>query len=795
MTNRKAIPKAQSKDRSLNQALVAMKEELDVGNGLGDPLDRKLTLRELVSLGALKVTRTLRNGGELTSGNIEVPNGANLTTPERAESFTAVATYLGVTLTWDSVRDHTSIYAELYRSETDLFSTATLVGRDQGTQFGDRSVQQGVTYFYWIRFVTNGGIEGPLHSTSGFSVTVPQSSEALLEDLSGQIAQSHLAESLSNDINTLQTEGAQRTADIQIILGEELDGALALAKVSEVERDLLRVVVGGEDNLALLEGVVSEEATARSNADTLLLQQVNTVASQSDENEASIQDTNVALASADAAMGQRVDTVQASIHEQDAKIENIETAYSGGEGSLTEKVLTLEATAIAQELTNQGDALDQAIAIAQSGETTRNIAKLKQTQTAFSDANEALSELITALRASVGNNSSELVALQSTFTDATTALSEQVNTLVAQVDEDVAAIQETLTAKADKTAEPYAMWEIKTTVNNITGSIGLFNNGSKTAVGINANQFYVFDGVDGDAVLPFVIDGDSTYINNAFIKDASIDKAKIGSVYFSGLTDAEGISILVDGKLKADFVDAENLAVSSAATFSGDVASGTFNSGTAGWALFQNGNAIFENVVINDGVFNGALSTAGGKITTSSSGPINDGTASQLIKIDARDQEVIAMTLLGGVSEYGLKIINVNDSGHGEYIYTGGVGLSVTSENSDALRASALATNQVGGTFSSSKGAAIELTTFYQPTFPSVKIGGFLNSGEDIYVGLSCDAGNRWVSMLFHQKTTADIDDEIKTVFRRAQFSAGETIPTSKKLHSDYVIGGYVDAY
>ncbi len=612
----KSMPPATSKDRATKRSLEALNEAVDIGNNLrGNPLDQNITLRSLIAMGGAKVVGALRAGRALREGEIQLATGRDsFAIPERMTELTAKANYQGVILTWKLSRNTDEVYAEIYRSTQDLFSSAVMISRERGSHLFDKTVLAEQTYYYWGRFVSPAG-EGPLNATAGIEVTVPKSAEQLLADLSGEIKETHLHQSLSTDIATLKTESSQLAANAISFINAEYDAALSLAKVATVERTILTISVGGDANLAALEGLVATEATARADQDTLLINQINTVSSKADEVEAAVQDTNTALASADLAMGLRVGTVETSIGEVQSSIETIESSVSTKTEALAERSTTLEADFNSQELTNTGNAFDLALNQAESGEVNRAQVKINQKQIVLAQEDVALSERITTLDASLAGNTSKIESVESAMVTADESLASQISQLNVTFGEDVAAIQETLTAKASKTDEPYAMWEIKTTVNGITGSIGLFNNGQDVAVGINARQLYVFDGNDPDQkLLPFVVDGNSTYINMAFIKKASIDEAMIGSVDFNVIRDADGNAIATDvngiHKLRADLIDVDNLTVSSAATFSGDVSSTGKNAGGQSlWEIKQNGSVTFRDITVEDGTFTGLLST------------------------------------------------------------------------------------------------------------------------------------------------------------------------------------------
>lgn len=437
----------------------------------GSTIDRMITPRDLMSAGLINYV----------GGKIIPASDAEMASPARPENVNGIGTYESAILTWSASDFPASTITAIHRSLSNDFATSALISVDLGNQFTDVTVQEDVIYFYWIQFIRVDGRKGPLSGTDGVEIYVPLSAAALIANLGGAITVNELSQSLSSDINNLKTESNQRTADINILIGAELDAALALTKSGSNERDIQALSAGGEANMTVIQSWIDQEAQVRASEDS------------------------------------------------------------------------------------------------------------------------GLALLITQLQSAVGDNTSTISSVQTAYADGDNALALSINNLESVVGNNNATIQQTLTTKASKTDAPYAMWEVKSTVNELTAGIGLFNNGVKTSLGINAQEFYVFDPTTSNSSTPFIIENGEVYIDSAKIKEASIDKAKIGSVSFNSIQDGTGASITVGGKLKADYIDADNLTVNESAKFTGDVESTGKVGGLPAWALFQNGRAIFRNQIVSVG--------------------------------------------------------------------------------------------------------------------------------------------------------------------------------------------------
>ena len=137
-----------------------------------------------------------------------------------------------------------------------------------------------------------------------------------------------------------------------------------------------------------------------------------------------------------------------------------------------------------------------------------------------------------------------------------------------------------------------AQYTLRLDVNGFVSGFGAYNDGTTSDFGVIANRFYVAAPGSTSGALPFLVSGNTVYMNEALIQTLTIGKLRTstGGVVVSG------------NKIKAEFIDADNLDVRSSARFSGDVQSSNFVAGSTGWRIRQNGHAEF-----NQGQFNGTV--------------------------------------------------------------------------------------------------------------------------------------------------------------------------------------------
>jgi len=215
---RRTLPPVSPKTPSeLRPLISAMTEIIETGEGVrGNPLDKKITLRELLDSGIGRLKNGTRAGmpGSLASG-VEPP-APNLATPPAPEGFSAEGSFYGmINLTWDNPVDLYANHAHtnVYRSETDNFANAQVVGRDPGMLYSDVVRDDAIDpqdpeaikgYYYWITFTSTAGVEGPPNSGSGTYAEPLADMEYVLDLVSGRIGESELAQAFKDRIQGIQ---------------------------------------------------------------------------------------------------------------------------------------------------------------------------------------------------------------------------------------------------------------------------------------------------------------------------------------------------------------------------------------------------------------------------------------------------------------------------------------------------------------------------------------------------------------------------------------------------------------
>ena len=166
-------------DANLRDVARAIKGVLDVREGvLGDPLDANVTFRDLSDGGIIKVTTINRGGG---SGSLVVSPGtgggdgydpaSDLTPPPAPTNFSATAGLATIILEWDSPTYTNHAYTEVWRSPNNVIGNAERVGTSLTQFYTDSIGQTGVTFHYWVRFMSQADVAGPYNSANSTVAT------------------------------------------------------------------------------------------------------------------------------------------------------------------------------------------------------------------------------------------------------------------------------------------------------------------------------------------------------------------------------------------------------------------------------------------------------------------------------------------------------------------------------------------------------------------------------------------------------------------------------------------------
>lgn len=184
---------------------------------LGDPLDRGITVRDLVESKIIQVDRRAWNGGvepvPMTPGpSVEKKYEIDLTPPPTPEGFavTPAISHVLITHSAPTYRQghghlRTRVYGVTITGPTPpTFSNAVELGQFSGTTWAMPS-NPATTWRLWIKWETADGVlsTAPAGGTNGLLATTGQDVGKLLEALTGEITESQLYNALGERIDLI----------------------------------------------------------------------------------------------------------------------------------------------------------------------------------------------------------------------------------------------------------------------------------------------------------------------------------------------------------------------------------------------------------------------------------------------------------------------------------------------------------------------------------------------------------------------------------------------------------------
>ncbi|MCZ4284542.1 hypothetical protein O4H29_06805 [Marinobacter salarius] len=682
MARRKTLPQVSPKvANELKPLVTAIKEIIETGEGVrGDPLDRKITLRDLVDGGIVKIKGGLspNNPGSLEPS----PPPPNLSVPPAPTGFNAIGGFDGrIDLTWDIPGSLYSnhAYTNIYRAEEDNFANAILVGREAGAFYTD-VVRDDVVpkpYYYWISFTSTSDIEGPLNSPSG---TMAQALDIdyIVDLLDGKISESELANELLTPIQAIpgiQTtllDHDARIDTIQTAVNEVLNLPAFDSAVSYDPGDTVKY------NGYAWRALVTMTAPSPTPVEGANWTQIGAYQTYDDLLSAN------AVAIADNAT--RITTAEGQITSISSDVTSLQTDVSDNDSSLAAQALSISSLE-SRVTTNEGDisSVSASITLLENGLTTA-----EGDITANSTALNLLDNRVTSAEGTILANSADITQLQADVQaldvdgnaqalqdldvrvtaneQDITAVASDVTTLTASVNGNTSALQTKAEVSAVQNLEDditvlSAQYTIKLDVNGRVAGIGLANVNGASEFIVASDAVYFID--PGQSIAPF--DPDTNYSSMAAVRDTQlvfgyaevegfkrfvinvpayipegyIESGMVGAISFGKITTDTGVPVTtVSGKLKADYVDVDNLSVAEAATFFGDAQSGNFSAGNSGWRLQQSGTVEFYN-----GTFRGRIEA-------------NTGYISQNLQIGGTSQDVGDVLQMAQDADAGLSIVD-----------------------------------------------------------------------------------------------------------------------------------------
>lgn len=519
-----AIP--QFTGNNADQVIAALTEATQVRTGVrGDPLDAGVTFRDLTEIGFVQEStgETIQNLSskvfiKLPAGEISplYDGSSDLTTPPSPTELTATAIFETVILTWNVARFANPSYYEVYRSFVNDLSTAQLAGTSTAQSFTD-VIGENRTLYYWVRTVSQAGVKSAWNSSNGTEVKTGIEPSKLIEILEGQILLSSLSQELASSL--LDSADQVRVATSRIT--KEIQQRIAAIQAEASARAAAILAEATARGTA-----ISNEATLRTNADNALAQQITNLS-------ATAQSTYATIAALQAEQTARADGDTAQATARETLATQLRGTYTGGDiGQLSSGLLYSERQARStadSALSSRSDALEATVNNATTG--------------------------LVATRASLINDYFTKVDTNSAIASATTNLvstTTLTNTLGSY--QTTAAAQQNFFAKADGQSLQ-GQYTVKIDLNGHVSGFGLastvVNGTPSSAFIVRADKFAIVDPAStannltnspsADTVPFAYTSGDANvpagvYIKQAFIKNADITDAKIGSVSAKKIT-------------------------------------------------------------------------------------------------------------------------------------------------------------------------------------------------------------------------------------------------------------------
>lgn len=482
--------------------------------------------------------------------------------PDNSITLAAVPAYGGIdiVITYPTVNPFAVAFINLYRSDTSSIDNAMLVTKFTGTYFFDR-IDSTTTYWYWVELVS---INGTVMDRIGpASAQAKPTIEQMLLILTGQIDAGLLAQALRSEIGKITplTENIGQEIQDRLAANEALQQALAA-----VQNDMGTTMT-----------YVQQEIQQRKDADSALVTSINSIAAGVAGNAAAITTEQTVRAAKDTAMASDITALMATVGDASSGIIHDLTVTTGKADAnataitgLTAKVgdassgivkdlstVTSTANTTASDLSKLsavvGDNNSGLVQKLNTTTTTANAAANNFTQLSATvgDVNSGLVHDLNAVSTKQGTMSSDITTLQSTVNGNSAQGQIGLTTWVGNLN-NAMFDNGNVTGLQTKVGQMGTLYTVKTNVNGLIGGFGTYNDGNTVQMGFDVDSFWV-GRTSAAMVKPFIISGGTTYINDAVI----------ASLTFSKLRADDGSVIVANGKLKANYIDADSITAKS----------------------------------------------------------------------------------------------------------------------------------------------------------------------------------------------------------------------------------------
>ncbi|HHE5945731.1 TPA: phage tail protein [Escherichia coli] len=354
--------------------------------------------------------------------------------------------------------------------------------------------------------------------------------KASLQNASIALINNSLAQTNTRVTLTAQYKKGRKETNAQI---DRIDNVIAEEKkataeaISVVKASITDLDRKTEASVNRIDSAIADESSARTEAISGVNASINTLESNT---ESEVSRLDQAIADEASARAQAISGVNASISTLDGKV-------------------TSNVNRIDKAIADETKARTDAISSLNSSLTSTINSKVSEVSTALSTHEASSAEKFSQISASFESVNSSITEWSQAMATADEALSSKIDQLTVTVNGNTTAIETTSKALTDFKGNVDATYSIKLATDNngmkyATGmSLGLTGNGTnvQSQCIFLVDRFVLMTAANGTYTTPFYVSNGAMYVKEAFIKDASITNAKIGSYiqsnnYASGKT-------------------------------------------------------------------------------------------------------------------------------------------------------------------------------------------------------------------------------------------------------------------
>ncbi len=339
--------------------------------------------------------------------------------------------------------------------------------------------------------------------------------------------------------------------------------------ITEVKADLTTLENNTNASVSRLDQAIADESSARAQAISGISAELGLVKNEVDKNSDEIDQAKASLQNASLAL------INNSIA-QSKMSTVIEAKYRKGQTKTKAEIARID-TAIADET----QARAEAIASLEANINENISAKITDISTALATHEASSAEKFVKISASFDDVNSSITEWSQAMSTADEALSTKIDQLKVTVNGNTTAIETTSKALTDFESNVNASYSIKIATDNngvkyATGiSLGLTGSGTnvQSQCIFLVDRFVLMTAANGTYQSPFYVTNGAMYVREAFIKNASIETAKIADAAITTAKIAQRIQ------------------------------STNYSKGSAGWMIDKNGNAEFNNTTVRGTVY------------------------------------------------------------------------------------------------------------------------------------------------------------------------------------------------